>query len=117
MVKIESVISKTLLELSKTGFEKKLFETVLHQMEFQAKKTKEHIGLGYLSQLVPFCLHGGDPLSFFKIDEYSSRIRKEYDEGGLFEGLIAKYFINNNHKLRLELIPDESIAEKEEKAE
>ena len=117
MVKVETEIESALQDLSKTGFERKLFETVLHQMEFQAKKTKEHIGLGYLSHLVPFCLHGGDPLSFFKIDEFSKRIRKEYNQGGLFEGLIKKHFINNNHKLRLELVPDETVAEKDEKAE
>ena len=53
-------------------------------MEFAAKKTKDQIGLGYLAQMVPYCLHGGDPLSFFKVDEYSRRIREEFDKGDLF---------------------------------
>lgn len=77
--KVEKTISDALIKASKEGFDKKLFETVLHQIEFQAKKTKEHRGLGYLSHMLPYCLHGGDPLSFFKIDEYSNRIREEFN--------------------------------------
>ena len=60
--------------------------------------------------MVPFCLHGGDPLSFFKIDEYSRRVRAEFDEGGLFEGLIKKYILDNTHYLRLVSLPDESLS-------
>ena len=64
--------------------------------------------------MVPFCLHGGDPLSFFKIDEYSKRIRAEFSQGGLFQGLIKKYLLDNDHKLRLLLVPDSEEAEKQE---
>jgi Zn-dependent M16 (insulinase) family peptidase len=62
--------------------------------------------------MVPFCLHGGDPLSFFKIDEYSKRIRAEFNEGGLFENLIQKYILGNNHYLRLVSVPDATLTEK-----
>ena len=81
-------------------------------MEFAAKQTKQHIGLGYLAHIVPFCLHGGDPLSFFKVDEYSKRIRKEFDEGPLFQDLIQKYLLTNSHGLRLFMTPDDRIADK-----
>jgi Zn-dependent M16 (insulinase) family peptidase len=63
------------MEAAEEGFDKNLFETQLHQIELNAKRTKEHRGLGYLSHMVPMLLHGGDPLAFFKIDEYSQRIR------------------------------------------
>jgi presequence protease len=82
--KAEKAIQDALVEASKNGFDKKLFNTVLHQIEFAAKKTKQHIGLGYLAHMVPLCLHGGDPLCFFKVDEYSKRIRKEFDESDMF---------------------------------
>ena len=88
---------------------------MLHQLEFAAKKTKQHIGLGYLAHMVPLCLHGGDPLSFFKVDEYSKRVRQEFDKGGLFEGLIQKYLLDNSHHLRLFLTPNEKLAEKQER--
>lgn len=109
---VQKKIEDALHEAAEKGFDRKLFETVLHQKEFTAKKTKEHKGLGYLSHMVPFCLHGGDPLSFFEIDEYSKRIRAEFSQGGLFQGLIKKYLIDNDHKLRLLLVPDSKEAAK-----
>lgn len=92
---IEKHITNTLKEAREKGFEKRLFETVLHQLEFNAKKTKNHKGLGYLSHMVPLCLHGGDPISFFKIDEYSKQVRGEFDKGNVFGDLIDKYFLSN----------------------
>ena len=94
------------------GFDKKFFETVLHQLEFQAKKTKEQRGLGYVAHMVPFCLHEGDALSFFKIDEYSKKVRQEFDEGSLFQGLIKKYLLDNPHKLRLLHVPEKNFQER-----
>jgi Zn-dependent M16 (insulinase) family peptidase len=67
--------------------------------------------------MVPFVLHGGDPLSLFKINEYSARIREDFKKGGLFEGLIKKHLINNTHKLSLTAIPDNSVGPKQEEAE
>jgi len=82
-----------------------------------AKKTKEHIGLGYLAHMVPLCLHGGDPLAFFKVDEYSKRVRKEFEDGPIFQDMIKKYFLNNDHHLRLYLKPDSKLGEREEQEE
>lgn len=45
----------------------------------------------YISHMVPYAIHGGDPLSLFKINEFSSRIREDFKKGGLFEGLIDKH--------------------------
>lgn len=45
----------------------------------------------YISHMVPYALHGGNPLSLFKINEYSQRIRDDFAKGGLFEGLIDKH--------------------------
>lgn len=115
--KLERQISELLTKAAKEGFEKKLFETVLHQLEFAAKKTKSQIGLGYVAHLVPFCLHGGDPLHFFKIDEYSKRVRAEFDQGQLFENLIRKYLLDNNHRLRLYMRPDTKEGEKQDASE
>ena len=32
---------------------------------------KNNNGLALISKMLPFCLHNGDPLTFFKIDEFS----------------------------------------------
>jgi Zn-dependent M16 (insulinase) family peptidase len=79
---------QTLADVMKDGIDKSLFEETLHQIEMSTKKTKQNTGLMYISHMVPQAVHGGDPLSLFKINEFSIRIRSDFDKGGLFEGLI-----------------------------
>jgi Zn-dependent M16 (insulinase) family peptidase len=67
--------------------------------------------------MAPFCLHGGDPLAFFKIDEFSKRIRSEFSKKETFSGLINQYFINNEHKLKLQFLPDPAEISKYDKIE
>lgn len=69
--KCEKALYDTLNEVAEKGIEERFFETVLHQVEFSAKRTKEHFGLGCISHMVPYALHHGDPLALFKINEYS----------------------------------------------
>ena len=115
--KAEAALYETLQDVATNGIEERFFETTLHQVEFNAKRTKDHFGLACISHMVPYALHGGDPLVLFKINEYSQKIREEFKKGGLFEGLVQKYLINNTHKLSLTAVPDTSIGAKEEAAE
>jgi len=64
--------------------------------------------------MVPYALHHGDPLSLFKINEFSQKIREDYKKGDLFQSLIKKHLISNDHKLKLLFVPDKSVGPKEE---
>lgn len=110
----EKVIFQTLQDVKKEGIDPKLFEQTLHEIEFGAKKTRANTGLMFISHLVPYALHGGDPLTVFKVDEFSKRIRDDFKKGKFFEGLIDKHMLNNPHYLRLLYTPDPKKAEKEE---
>jgi Zn-dependent M16 (insulinase) family peptidase len=90
---------QTLRDVQNDGIDKELFEQTLHQVEFQAKKTRKATGLTYISLMTPYSLHGGDPLDLFRINEFSNKIREDYNKGGLFEGLIEKHLTNNRHYL------------------
>jgi Zn-dependent M16 (insulinase) family peptidase len=107
----EKVIFDTLHEVRNSA---KLFEQTLHEIEFGAKKTRANTGLMFISHLVPYALHDGDPLTVFKVDEFSKRIREDFNKGGLFEGLIEKHLIKNSHFLRLYYTPDSTKADKDE---
>lgn len=91
------------------GIEEKFFETTLHQIEFHTKKTRDHFGLMSISHMVPYALHGGNPLDIFKIDEFSKKIREDFKKGGLFENLLRKYVAQNPHMLKLLFIPDQEL--------
>jgi presequence protease len=113
----EKALYETLQEVAEKGIEERFFETILHQVEFNGKRTKDHFGLACISHMVPYALHGGDPLSIFHINEYSQRIRDDFKCGGFFEGLVRKHFLDNPHKLTLLAIPDPEVGPKEEQAE
>jgi len=67
--------------------------------------------------MTPYSLHGGDPLDLFRINEFSNKIREDFDKGGLFEGLIEKHLIKNRHYLQLLYTADPKKAEREENVE
>ena len=67
--------------------------------------------------MVPYALHGGDPLSIFKINDFSNRIREDFKKGEIFQNLVKKYLLNNTHKLNLVAVPDPEVGPKEEAAE
>jgi Zn-dependent M16 (insulinase) family peptidase len=104
-------------DVRKTGIEESLFNQTLHEVEISVKKTQANTGLMYISHMVPYALHGGDPLSLFKINEFSSRIREDFKRGGLFEGLIDKHLKSNPHYLKLLYTADPQKAQREEAAE
>ena len=53
----------------------------------------------------------------FKINEYSAKIREDFANGGLFEGLIEKHMSGNKHFLKLLYSPDDGKDAREEAAD
>ena len=113
----EKALTKTLIDVMNDGIDKDSFDETLHQIEMGAKKTKQNTGLMYISHMVPYALHGGDPLSIFQIDEFSTRIKEEFAKGGLFERLIEKHLTSNRHFLKLLYIADAQKQEREDAKE
>jgi len=67
----EKVLFATLRAVMDNGIDEASFEETLHQVEINAKQTRQNTGLMYISHMVSNALHGGDPLNLFKINEYS----------------------------------------------
>jgi len=67
--------------------------------------------------MVPYALHGGDPLDLFRINEFSERIRADYAKGGFFESLIQKHMLENPEYLEMRYVADEEKAGREEEEE
>ena len=111
--KVEKAIQDTLEQLIKEGIPEDQFEAQLHSLELRIKKTRNHWGLMTISNMTSYTLYDGNPLDVFKFNEYSERIRKDY-KNGIFEELIQKYLIGNQHKLILKMIPDESLTQKQQ---
>ena len=112
--KCERALEETLVDIAKNGIEKKFLETELHRIEFQNRMTRSHFGLMFISHMLPYVIHGGNSLAAFQMNEFSERLRKEYDDEPVFQELVKKFLLNNEYKVKLLMVPDETITEKEE---
>jgi presequence protease len=113
---VEKVIFETLHQLTATGIDPMLIEGAIHQLEFRQKEITNSPYPYGLKLLMRFCgswFHGGDAVRHLQLDEDLSRLCREMAAGAFFEGRIKKYFLENPHRVRFTLSPDQAMAEKE----
>ena len=104
---IEILILNTLRNIVSEGFDKGLLESALHQVEIRNKEVKANYGLLLISSMIPFTLHGEDPLVPLYINQYVQKLRSQLaaDEP-VFQSLIHKYLLENKHYVRILATPD-----------
>lgn len=115
---VETVILNTLRNLAANGIDSALIEGAIHQIEFRQKEitnTPYPFGLKLLMRFCGGWFHGGDPVRHLRLDEDFSRLRAEMASGCFFEERIKQYFLNNTHRIRFMLSPDQTMAEKEDR--
>jgi hypothetical protein len=113
IAKIEEVITKTLKDVCEKGFNKNLVEGTLHQIEVNSKIANSNFGISLLQKMLTLYNLGGDCKQILEVNESIRKLREEIGKGKYFEGLIEKYLLNNNHKLRLIMSADENYTKKE----
>jgi Zn-dependent M16 (insulinase) family peptidase len=115
---IEKIIFDVLTDLSDNGIGEKLIASAIHQIEFRRKEitnTPYPYGIKLLLTFVGSWLHDGDPVKILKFEADLKRLHQEIADGPYFEKQIKKYFLDNQHRVLLTLVPDAEIAPNEEK--
>jgi Zn-dependent M16 (insulinase) family peptidase len=113
---IETLIFDTLRDLAAGGIDPELIESAIHQIEFRRKEvtnTPYPYGLKQLLMMIGSWIHGGDPLSKYRLDEHLREIRARMAAGGFFEAMIRKHFLENRHRVRFVLRPDQQLEDAE----
>ena len=116
--KIEQIIFDTLNKLIKDGIEKKLIDSAIHQLEFYKKEVTNSpypYGIKLLLTICGNWFHGNDSTKILNLDSDLNRLHKEIEHGHFFENQIKKYFIDNQHRARIILIPDSKMQENKNK--
>ena len=115
---IEKTILNTLQNCMSQGIDKQLIESAIHQIEIRHKQVKSNYGLMLISSMIPYALHGTDPLVPLYLNQYVDRLRSELQAGKpVLEDLIKKYLWDNPHKIIARAYPDEKFNENVEKVE
>jgi Zn-dependent M16 (insulinase) family peptidase len=113
---IERIIFDTLRYLAEDGIDKDRIESAIHQLEFHRKEITNHPYPYGIRQLLSFAgswFHGGDPIAYLKFESDIEKIRKELKKSRFFEERIERYFLNNCHRARITLVPDQDMEDRE----
>ncbi|MGA9175786.1 MAG: insulinase family protein, partial [Desulfobacterales bacterium] len=114
--KIETIIFDVLKDLSEKGIDKKIIESAIHQIEFHRKEitnTPYPYGIKLLLTFGGSWFHGGNPERILRFDEDLKKLRNEIAKGPFFENRINTYFLENQHRVLLTLVPDQTMEETE----
>ncbi len=113
---VESIIFTVLRDLVKKGIDRELIESAIHQLEFHRREVTGQPyphGIRQLLVVAGTWLHGGDPLRRLQLDDDLANIRKALDAGPYFEDCIQRFLIDNPHRVRFLLKPDQEMEARE----
>ena len=118
--KVEALIFDCLSALAQDGIPAELIESAIHQVEFHRREitsTPFPYGLKLLMRLASTWFHGGDPERILRFDEDMDKIQRAVSAGGFFEEKLRVWFIDNPHRVRFLLTPDQQLAQREARRE
>ncbi len=113
---VERIVFNVLEGLVEAGIDPELVASAIHQIEFHRKEvtnTPYPHGIKLLVGVSASWLHGGDPQRILQLDADFERLRKALAEGPYLENQIRAHFVDNPHRVRFTLAPDQEMAEQE----
>jgi presequence protease len=114
--KIETIVLDVLKTLADGGIDSELVESAIHQIEFHRKEvtnTPYPYGIKLLIGVSASWLHGGDPERMLQMDADFNRLRQSLAKGRFLEDKIQHDFLDNLHRVRFTLVPDQKMTERE----
>ncbi|MCB1213688.1 MAG: insulinase family protein, partial [Chlamydiia bacterium] len=118
---IETLILETLKKIASEGISKEKIESALHQIEIDRTEIaggRRPYGLLLAFQALLIKQHGGNSESGLLIHSLFNRLRSRLDENPrYFSELIQTSFLENTHRVQLQLYPDQELLSREEEAE
>ncbi|MBS0616243.1 MAG: insulinase family protein [Verrucomicrobia bacterium] len=114
---IEALILKTLKDVV---FDKELIEAALHQLEFSRTEiVGDHapFGLTLFFRSALAKQHNCPPENALLIHQLFDGLKKRLEDPNYLPSIVKKYFLDNPHRLRVEMLPDPELIAKEEATE
>ncbi|AFU97991.1 insulinase family protein [Simiduia agarivorans] len=116
----EQSVMQVFERLATEGLPQAQVEASLHQLELQQREVGGD-GYPYGLQLILTALtaatHRGDPMTLLNLEPALARLREHIQQPGYIQGLVKKWLIDNPHRVRLTMTPDQAQAEREAKQE
>jgi len=115
----ESLVLDVLQRVAKEGVPQNMLEAQLHQLELHQREINGD-GYPYGLSLIMSCLgaavHGGDPVALLNLDAALERLRAAAAEPDFIQSMVRE-LLDNPHRVRLTLRPDNALANHRDAAE
>ncbi len=114
--KLELALRKALESIVKKGIPDHLIEAAIHQLEFSRLEiTGDHapFGLTLFMRSALAKQHGSDPEHSLLVHSLFEQLLVKTKDPRYLPGLIQKYFLDNPHRVRLVMHPDQHLSSEE----
>lgn len=116
---IEELIFSVLRELSEKGIPDDILEGAIRRVEFRNREVKAgaSFGMRLMRRALRGWIHGQSPERTLEFRPWMEGLKEEYRRNPrFFEGLIAKYLLQNPHRTTLLVVPEKGLDRKMEEA-
>lgn len=118
--KIEGIILETLRQLVAEGVDQDQVDAAIHQLEIEKREVSNlafPYALKVFFNLIGAATYGGDAYRALQFDQDLELLRREQEGGRFFEDLIQRYLLDNPHRVRFILAPDQDLEETQKESE
>lgn len=93
---LKAKIQNILQEKGSEAFQPHKVEGYMHQLEIALKHKTASFGMGLLDKTLPGWFNGTSPMDGLAWNDVVDAFKARLSKGGLFEGLMKKYLLNDN---------------------
>jgi len=117
---VEELVFTTLQKVAQEGVPLSEVEAALHQLELQQREVGGD-GYPYGLQLILTGLtsatHRGDPIALLDMDAALIGLHEKIQQPDFIQGLVKKWLLDNNHRVRLVMKPNTQLNKRVQQAE
>lgn len=117
---VERLVLDSLARIAEEGVGAELVDSAIHQIELSRREVSNSgwpYSLKLFFRFANTWLYGGDPVRSLKLEEDLARLERERAAGGLFERMIREELLENPHRVRIDLVPDPELQERQAQEE
>ena len=113
---VEKLVMEVLKDVAENGVSHEKLASVLHQLELQQREVSGDgypYGLQLILEALPAAIHDGDPVDLLDLDKVLTQLQSDITDPEFIKNLVRDWLLENPHRLRLTLVPDTDLSDKE----
>ncbi|GMQ83420.1 MAG: insulinase family protein [Gammaproteobacteria bacterium] len=117
---LEALVLEILQKVADEGVPEERVEAVLHQLELSQREVSGDgypYGLQLILEGLSTAIHRGDPVALLNLDPVLDELRTLIQDPGYIRGLVQDLLLDNQHRVRLTMVPDTGLSERRDRAE